>query len=254
MVLHQTKGNSHVCRDQIGAQGSNLQIFLEPTSLQVRSAQAEPSILLRSQIDSLRVSSGSPRDSWSRFVVRRDGYFTEIKSRTWLFCAFQRKRGEPSFDPLSTRGFPRYRSRLTTNLDHKSSNRSGSRLTALSPSTLPPRYVDNSYDPHSLSHGIKNTVFRDKPFTSASIMKHFLSDTLSVCHRSYSSVTARTYLSPLVLSPSFASPAALLIACRGHLDKCNGQGRELGCARLRCLSMDRRNRSIWAYPQFLAIE
>ena len=52
-------------------------------------------------------------------MVRRDGYFTETKSRTWLFClicALQRKRGEPSFDPLSAPVFPKYQSRLTTKL------------------------------------------------------------------------------------------------------------------------------------------
>jgi hypothetical protein len=50
-------------------------------------------------------------------VVRPDGCFTEMKSRTWLFCliyALRRKRGEPSFDPLSTLVFPKYQSRLTT--------------------------------------------------------------------------------------------------------------------------------------------
>ena len=52
----------------------------------------------------------------------------------------------------------------------------------------------------------------------------------------------------------FPSAETLLIACRGHLDECNGQGLELGCARLRCLSMDRRNRSVRGYLQFLAIQ
>jgi len=55
-------------------------------------------------------------------VVRRDGYFTEMKSRTWLSCLifafvpFSENSGEPSFDPLSTPVFPKYQSRLTTNL------------------------------------------------------------------------------------------------------------------------------------------
>jgi hypothetical protein len=54
-----------------------------------------------------------------RFVVRRDGYFTEIKSRTWLFClkcALQRKRGEPSFRSFINHCFPKYQSRLTIKL------------------------------------------------------------------------------------------------------------------------------------------
>jgi hypothetical protein len=33
----------------------------------------------------------------------------------FCICALQRKRGEPSFDPLSTPVFPKYQSRLTTN-------------------------------------------------------------------------------------------------------------------------------------------
>src|SRR5438270_10121975 len=52
----------------------------------------------------------------------------------------------------------------------------------------------------------------------------------------------------------FRLPGALLIARRGHLDECNGQRRELRCARTCCLSMDRRNRPIRADSQFLAIE